>query len=129
MIPYGEEAHRGFNQPGEFDPDEALKLFHNLNPSSCWIVGDWRASLLAGVLPIPFTKDLMCFSVFWYSAPNYKPGAEFVKLIFKFEEWAKINKAKYICMGRLNTEQEALGALYSKLGFEKANISHVKELQ
>ena len=128
MIPYAQEAHDFFRQPGKFDEDVTLHLFNHLPKAYCWVIDEYRAALFSTILPIPFTKDYMGHSLFWYYRPDYQPGSEFVDLLHFFIKRSKNEGAQYVELVHWEHLNKKIPGLMKRLGFEYSRSNYVKAL-
>lgn len=126
MIPYAKKAHGFFRQPGDFDEEATLLLFNSFQDSRCWIVGDYRAALFGVLLPVPFTRDLMGHTLFWYHPPQYQAGAEFVSLAKHFVKWCDESSVVCTSFTHWSHLNPKLCGLVKKLGFNYSHSEYVR---
>jgi GNAT superfamily N-acetyltransferase len=74
-----------------------------------------------------FSSQPMAIEIGWFMSPEYRGSKDGIKLLSKFEEWAKENECEVISMGDLAKVQD-LGSLYNRRGFELYERTYIKEI-
>jgi GNAT superfamily N-acetyltransferase len=84
--------------------------------------------VIAGICaPNVFTGVLEATEMIWYVHEDYR--GEGLKLVEKYEVWAKSKSAKYVSMCHMvDSMPTALERVYKRLGYHKQDIIYRKEL-
>lgn len=77
-----------------------------------------------------FSHHLVASEVVWWIDPDHRRKSKAaLELLGAFEYWARINKASYVqmqCLSGLN--EDGVGRIYKRLGYNQNEIAYVKEL-
>lgn len=83
---------------------------------------------LAGAMSTTmFSDEPTAIEIGWFVEEPFRNGRDSLKLLSKFEEWAKDNGCPVISMGDLSKLQD-LGPLYSRKGFELYERTYIKRI-
>jgi len=84
--------------------------------------------LLAAVCCAPwFTSKNFAVELGWYVRKAFRKGTGSIKLVKKYEEWAKSKGMTHAHMSDL-TQLQGLGKLYERLGYSLIETSYIKEV-
>lgn len=68
--------------------------------------------------------------MFWYVLKGHRGGTDGARLLKAFEDWAKEQKADYICMSSTaNLDPEGVGNVLKRRGYKPVDISYLKEIK
>lgn len=111
---------------------EACKYFIN-SPDSIIIVDiqqEQIAGFFIGELYKPVaSNDIVANDVMIFVRPEFQGGMIALKLIKKYEAWARENGAKYINLGvSSGLKQKRTLTMYASLGYRPYSITYIKEV-
>lgn len=108
----------------EYDENSVIKTVRSYasRADSCWYNaydGQRVVGFVAGYLSDqPWNKEILTANiVFLFLLESHRNMENFKKLMAQFEEWAKINRAKYITGGDIGINVERSQTLYQRFGF------------
>lgn len=83
---------------------------------------------LVGAINAPlFSSDQTAVELGWFMVPEYRNGKDGLRLLTKFEAWAKDNNCRHVTMVDIDPLND-LDDLYSRKGYELTEKAYVKEI-
>lgn len=132
-IPIGEAFFAEGKLPGKFDGEVFCGNWRTYIESGIGaIFGLFMGEELAGVMgalifPEPNSGEKQAMEMFWFVTP--KARGRGLSLLPKYEEWARAEGAKQICMAHLHDLQpERLKQLYERRGYRPMETHYLKEI-
>jgi len=126
----GRQFVREVGEEFSFDSETAIRSLQMAIPSDqffLWVseqdgdVVGFLAGTLSGTL---FSKDKVASELVWYMDPAHR-GSEAIKLVNKFEDWAKANGCNRVSMADVDL-LNSLSSLYERKGYKLYEKAYVK---
>lgn len=100
---------------------QCLPLLYEENGIPC-------GCLLGVASSTPFSDDLIASELCWWVDEEYRGTKGSFELVLAYEDWAKRVGCKMITMALLSTTNPKIDTYYRRMGYEKCEVSYVKEL-
>lgn len=85
--------------------------------------------IAGGIIQEALVGTSMANELIWYVKPSHRKRNVAKNLLEMFERWADNNQVQYVTLSHYNnTLGDTVSILYEKRGFEKMEVSYIKEL-
>lgn len=116
-----------------YDEETAYQLFLDLVANG-FVVLAWQDEEPIGMLGCMMTPAMLnknfkvATEIFWWVDPLVRGGKAAIQMLAAAEYLAKVEGAKIITMGTLDTSPQGLGKFYERRGYARQEESYVKVL-
>ena len=127
-----EAAERFYKEAGFVYPDDIRAYYESLNQNPMiFTVVERGKGFIVGFVAPSFLEPTMiqCSELAWYVEPEHRGTSVAIKLMTRYEAYAKDKGCNYITMVCLESlSPESVGKIYHKLGYNTLEHHYRKEI-
>lgn len=131
VVKLGNEFYEEAGFPSEINPQIFAKNWLDYLVSGTGVIfgifdGDILKGMIGGVVYNEINDGILtAMELFWYLDRDVRGNG--IKLLYRFQDWAKAKSAKHIVMKHLNNLMpEKVADIYLKLGYKPVETSYLK---
>jgi len=129
----GREFSREAPKSHKWDRDKTIEFLKNALVSPQYQIfvsetdGEVNGGIVCAITSLLMSHTTVASELVWFVSKEARGKPSSIKLVKRFESWAKENGAQYVFMGDI-TQVGDLGNLYKRMGYHAVETAYMKEI-